>query len=69
VPINVKLRGFEPAAEGTLYTIRDPDPVGDAQAAEPLTTEEKTVPVGQTFTYEVPACSVTLLRVMGGSSR
>jgi len=64
--VAVQLRDFAPAPEGTLFTICDPDPAGDAAATPPIATETTAIEVGHTFTYEAPACSVTMLRLTAG---
>ncbi len=63
MPVSVRLHDFTPAPEAMLFAIYDPDPAGDPRAMKPLAAEETTLRVGDRFTYEVPACSVTLLQL------
>jgi alpha-N-arabinofuranosidase len=66
VRLSVAVHDFAPAPEATLFAIYDADPGGDPKAIGRLTTEQKAIRVAPTFDYEVPACSVTLLRLAAG---
>ena len=61
--VSVELRDFTPAAEGELSVISDPDALGNAKGAPRLETRKTTLRVGQTFDYELPPCSVSVLRI------
>jgi len=63
VDVQVVLHEFVPAPKGKLFTICDPNPSGGSQTMPRLTAQVGTIPVGPTFAYKIPPCSVTLLRV------
>ncbi len=63
VKLHVELHDFVPAPDGVLYVIRDPDPAGEPGAMPKLQTQETELEAGGSFAYDLPPCSVTLLRV------
>jgi len=65
----VRLKGFEPAGEATLLVLRDPEPWGGTDAMPALAVQETRVRVGKSFSYDIPACSVSLLVIRAADGR
>ncbi|MEW6354829.1 MAG: carbohydrate binding domain-containing protein [Planctomycetota bacterium] len=61
IKVNVALRDFAPRPQGEMFVLHDPDAMGKGMPS--LSAERKNIPVGGTFAYDLPQCSVSLLRI------